>query len=88
MSKFKIDREWIRQQALKEAGHDIGAGSYSHPLRQPEMMMKLQAAIDKLKFLQPGLENSNSAAEDALVDFLPELIALLEQILLTKDTQP
>ncbi len=76
--KLKIDRAWIRQKTLEEEGYEIGAGSYSHPLRQPEMIMKLQAAIDKLKFLQPGLENSNSAAEDALVDFLPDLIKLLE----------
>lgn len=62
MGRFKIDREWIRQKALAEEGHDISAGTYSHPLRIPEMIMKLQAAIDKLKFLQPGLENSNSAA--------------------------
>lgn len=77
--KLKIDRAWIRQKTLEEEGYEIGAGSYLHPLRQPEMIMKLQAAIDKLKFLQPGLENSNSAAEDALVDFLPDLIKLLEQ---------
>ncbi|MEO0449059.1 MAG: hypothetical protein AAFZ74_01930 [Pseudomonadota bacterium] len=83
MSKLKIDREWARKKALEEEGHDISAGAYAHPLRMPEMTMKLQAAVDRLKLLQPGLENSNSAAEDAMVDFLPDLIVLLEAFLET-----
>lgn len=32
----------------------------------------------KLESLKPGLENSNSSAEDALVDMLPRLIAFLK----------
>lgn len=76
--KIQIDREWIRKKALEEDGHDISAGSLAHPLRVPETAMKLQAAIDKLKFLQPGLENSNSSAEDAMVDYLPTLLSTME----------
>ncbi len=34
----------------------------------------------RLRVLQPGLENSNSAAEDALVDLLPELIGAFDKI--------
>lgn len=39
--------------------------------------MSALTLIERLERIKPGLENSNSAAEDAMVEVLPEVIAAL-----------
>jgi hypothetical protein len=39
--------------------------------------MTSQEIVERLKLIQPGLENSNSSAEQAMVDLLPDVIAAL-----------
>lgn len=40
-------------------------------------MIDRDKLVEQLKRIQPGLENSNSAAEDAMVELLPTVIAAL-----------
>ena len=42
--------------------------------------MGAQEIIERLRLIQPGLENSNSAAENATVEILPTVIATLQKL--------
>jgi hypothetical protein len=42
--------------------------------------MDTQKIIDRLERIKPGLENSNSAAEDAMVEILPSVIEALGRL--------
>jgi len=42
--------------------------------------MNTQTLIERLERIKPGIENSNSAAEDAMVQILPAVIAELKRL--------
>ena len=45
-----------------------------------DLWSKAENLIERLERIQPGIENSNSAAEDAMVEILPDVLAALREI--------
>jgi len=44
--------------------------------------MSAQSLVDRLERIKPGIENSNSAAEDAMVEIMPSVIEAMKRLAL------